>query len=237
MTNSRDLIKFIHSDFLAVMPKLFFKGGIFAFVMIVSIFGYYFGGVLGVSMGIINIGAALPNIAFEAGEGKNGLDRLYAMLCIERKTVVLGRYTFFVLLSLISSIIYFLFATIMQKLFNYDVSTIEITIITFVCFFASTTINILHFPLSFKFGGYKLKRYTSAVPSLLVLFIMLFIRSIDDSSPTPIYRFVNFLEYTNNQNTLFINILLPDLIFITFWLISLILSFLLSLKIYNNKDF
>jgi len=45
MINIRDLIKFIHSDFLAVMPKLFFKGGFVSFVIAVSIFGYYLGGV------------------------------------------------------------------------------------------------------------------------------------------------------------------------------------------------
>ncbi|MCL1936709.1 MAG: ABC-2 transporter permease [Defluviitaleaceae bacterium] len=237
MSNTKKIIRFIKSDFFAISPRVVAVGGIVFMVFLAM--GYNFAGILGASIGVVTTGSRLASLPFSAGD-KNGLDKLYAMLCIERKTIVFGRYIFLIIFSILASITYFLFAVIVRNILNHGVSIVEIVAVTMFASFISMIISIIEFPLFFKFGFKKLMLLNSLIPSVVMLIVIFALRPTNenDISTVPLYSLINFVELLFlNVSSFVTQIIITILLFVLFLTIPFLISLFLSLKIYNKRDF
>ncbi|MCL2030665.1 MAG: ABC-2 transporter permease [Oscillospiraceae bacterium] len=102
----RKLISFVRLDFVTVKPYFTVKNMlIYTLIALFSALGS--GRLSGISIGMM-LGTLFISYPFAAGE-KSNMDALYVTLSLNRKTVVLGRYLFILLLN--ASIILFVLVT------------------------------------------------------------------------------------------------------------------------------
>jgi len=163
---------------------------------------------------------------FAVGE-KNGIDALYAVLSVNRKTVVIGRYLFTIIVDILTAVSAFFISLVISIAMSKTGSIREtITIITAI-FLIFTFIQTIQLSLFFKLGYDKAKLLAyvplAGLPVVIILFSKLF--SGDGK------RLHIIIEWS---------ILHPGIIIaliVIIWGAAALISFALSLKYYRNRDF
>ena len=217
-------LSFVRLDFLTVKSYLKNSLILFAVVALIVILST---GVSTIVVSVVMVFAALlAAYPFAIGE-KNNIDALYPTLSINRRTVVLGRYLFALIVDICSGLFACLFAfaalTVMQKDFNAWESLAAILII----FLVYSGLQSVQLPIFFKLGYMKAK--ILAYLPFFGLFLLVFV-------------FFNFLENSIKQVSVLFewfaaNPIVTVIFVMVVWLGIMLLSYKASLSFYSKRDF
>lgn len=167
-----------------------------------------------------------------AVEEKGDLNKLYLTLPVTRASVVAGRYVLSLIMGLIGLVTGIPLAVVADRFsMSHYYGPIEwfLPVITISCLLFSV-FNLCMFPVLFKLGYSKGKFWGMLVP--IALFTALYVVWVMISSlPGNEYLLFNILEYAG-KNMVFVNggmVVAATLI--------LLLSFVLSTRLYANREF
>ena len=167
-----------------------------------------------------------------AVEEKGDLNGMYLTLPIKRNTIVAGRYIFSIIMFMCGVTMGILLLPLVNLVsnskwylnFQWYLAVISVSYALYSLF------NIFMFPLLFKFGYLKAKVIGFYIP--MILFSMLFsLYLVIMSFPKNAYLATNFLIFAGN------NMLLVCGCLIAIATAILILSYILSVRIYLKRDF
>ena len=225
--------KFVILDFISIKPDLRIWDVLLYIAL--GIVGYLFMGVAGVAVGIAPLAANLAIYPFSAGD--NGLDEFYASMFIDRKTVVVGRHVFGLVLSAISTVILFLIGLLMSIIMDDGTSMLGFAALLVGVFFITTAIDFINLPILFKMGFKKSRTFSTMLPMafVVVLAAVIFIQGID-------YTQV-FTDMINEAGEILVyggieaNMVALVLTAFALWLVMLFGSILLSYAFYRKRNF
>jgi hypothetical protein len=174
-----------------------------------------------IAMALLIIEALFMNTLFFIYE-KNNLNKLYGVLPIRRRQIVLGRYSFTLLFGIIAEFIAIIFTLVVIYTLNMQVNTF--TIITFIYSFLIYLIIVsVHFPFYFKYDYSKIN--TIASLPFTIIFIAVVVTMIRNPK---LYNYI--IQYSiHNQH----------IVWLTVICICLILfgsSCFLSCLFYNKRE-
>lgn len=220
------VLNFIRLDFITVKPYFTLKNLIiFALAPLIFIITTESSAT---SMGWLMIFATLyVSYPFAVGE-KNGIDALYPTLSVGRSTVVTGRYLFALVFDLSTAAAAYTYSfaatTILGQAFKAGeaLTTILVLLVVF------SLIQAIQLPIYFKFG-YARARLWTYLPFLAFPLALFAAKALlgDD----PVNKIAVFIEWIlANQ---FVAVVLGAVI----WLGVILVSFQISLALYNRRDF
>ena len=167
-----------------------------------------------------------------AVEEKSDLNKLYLTLPIKRSSVVGGRYALSICMGLAGLITGIPLAIIADRFTfsHYYGSVLWFLPVVTISYLLFSLFNLCMFPILFKLGYCKGKFWGMFVP--LALFEVLYIAwTIISSLPGNEYLLFNALEYASK------NIFLVNGSIILVSTLILLFSFMLSKKLYSNREF
>lgn len=220
-------LAFIRLDYITIKPYLTKKNLlIFAAVALIMLFSSdSSASAIGILMFYASIYAGYP---FAVGE-KSGIDSLYTVLSIERKTVVSGRYLFTLVLNMCFGLLAYVFSFIASLLLQKEFNSREALMVTIVIFLVYSIIQAIQLPIYFKLG------YTKAKFIAYLPFIGLFLLVMGFSS------LIKNLKLQKQAGNLFAwfsgNPKLSAFFGIASWLIIFGISYSISLAYYKKRDF
>jgi hypothetical protein len=223
------IISFVRLDFITIKPYFTVKN-----ILIYAVLALFLTTVSVNIASAIGVGmmfaTMLMSYPFAIGE-KSNVDALYAILSIDRKTVVLGRYFFVLSINLCAIIFSFLLVSVsllaawMTNSWNGVDEAFLIMILLAAVFFILQAIQL---PFYFKFGNTK-ARFLSVVPFIAIMAIYFAFSSVGSNS-----------GFSNSVTDFFTNTLsgvgiaaLAVLIF----LLLIFASYRLSLSFYSKREF
>ncbi|MDF2700055.1 MAG: hypothetical protein K0Q49_1611 [Haloplasmataceae bacterium] len=164
------------------------------------------------------ITAIMSNMTFDFTE-KSNLSKLYGLIPVKRKHIVLGKYLFVMILGLITFIITFILSSITLYFLNVNIDSTEISFSLFglIAFVFFTAIQI---PLLYKYGATK-ARLVMNIPFIGIVGIVGLLKLIDS---------IKVQNILNNYALFIVSMII---------LLTLILecfSMYLSVKIYKIKE-
>lgn len=215
-----NLYRFIKLDFLTIKPYLTLKN---LFIVIgISVFLTF---VNQSAIGSISMVLVFTTIyisyPFAVGD-QNGIDSLYIILGIEKKTVVMGRYMWALFMNLIGILISIILTLGLSLLFNIAINLLEMTLILSVILMLFTLTQAFQLSMFFKLGYMKAKTM-AYLPMLLMGAIFVGVTVLGRSLST-VFIFIQ-------NHWLFAIILLVIL-----WLGAIYGSYLYSLKQYTRRE-
>ena len=220
-------LAFTRLDYITIKPYLTKKNLlIFAAVALIMLFSSdSSASAIGILMFYASIYAGYP---FAVGE-TSGIDSLYTVLSIERKTVVSGRYLFILVLNICFGLLAYIFSFIGSLLLQKEFNSREALMVTIVVFVVYSIIQAIQLPIYFKLG------YTKAKFIAYLPFIGLFLLFMGFSG------LVKKLELQKQAGNLFAwfsdNPELSAFFGIASWLIIFGISYSVSLAYYKKRDF
>lgn len=206
-------------------------------VCFMSIMGYMVSGLSGMVLGVMPLLLNLSTQPFALG--KDGMDTLYAALDIRRSTVVVGRYIFVLILCIASGGIFF-FAGAVVSIASQDLANLAgFGLLLTIMLVANLLSCYISFPIFFKIGYKKGRMLALLFPFVIMGFIAL----ISMNSDFEVYPDVNFANMSMDDLSGYLlghigglslyAAMLPLLLFIIFSF----LSCMISIKLYNGRDF
>jgi ABC-2 type transport system permease protein len=220
-----NVLRFAKLDYRTVKPYLTIKNmSIFIVVVLIMILS------TGESTAVLTMLMVYGNIfvsyPFAVGE-KNGIDALYSVLSVNRKTVVTGRYLFTILVDISTAILAFSISLVISMTMGKMYSIRETAAILITIFLIFTFIQTIQLPLFFKLGYDKAK---------LLAYLPLV------SFPVVIILFSKFLSGDGMRMPVIIEWAISHpgvmaILIATLWCLAALTSFSLSLKYYRNRDF
>ncbi|WP_213818257.1 ABC-2 transporter permease [Garciella nitratireducens] len=218
------ILSFVRLDFAALKP---YSKSLYMYAMIVIFVGVT-NDSLNVVFAMVMVG--LPMILsypFAISE-KNSLDTLYSTLSLGRRDVVIGRYVFVFVIEMIAIAALLILAVIKSNFSPLDMTIEETFLYLSVLSMMFSIIISFQYPVFFKFGYTKAKLYTY-IPLLLTFLIIGVLPTIMTRLNIKInWQAINQILMKNSMLT----VLLPILIGV----ISLLISCMVSMKIYERKD-
>jgi hypothetical protein len=222
---------FIRLDFGTIRPYLTVKsllifGAIAMFLSAVN-------GSIALSLGIgFMLGTLLTSYPFAIGE-KSNLDALYATLAVNRKTVVLGRYLFVLLLNVGCILFSFVFAAIgvfaANALGIFQGGGVDSLFAVVSLSGVLLLVQMVQLPIFFKLGYTKAK-FMSVLPfALIMAAFAAFTTLAKDASMSA--KISNVLNGLFGNEALFVIIVAATLALIT------LCSFSCSKKFYAKREF
>ena len=173
-------------------------------------------------------GVIFASYPFVIGE-KSALDTLYSTLPVSKKSIVAGRYLFSVLLNLatlvMSCLISFITISILGKEFNLITNVLS----ALVCFVLFTLIVAIQLPIYFKFGYTKAKFLTYIPLMAFPAATLIVSTSVDKNDLMPIVT--GALAWIES------NILLASALIAAFWVVFMLISAILSYRVYRKREF
>lgn len=221
------ILAFTRLDYITIKPYLTKKNLlIFAAVALIMLFSSdSSASAIGILMFYASIYAGYP---FAVGE-TSGIDSLYTVLSIERKTVVSGRYLFILVLNICFGLLAYIFSFIGSLLLQKEFNSREALMVTIVVFLVYSIIQAIQLPIYFKLG------YTKAKFIAYLPFIGLFLLFMGFSG------LVKKLELQKQAGNLFAwfsgNPELSAFFGIASWLVIFGISYSVSLAYYKKRDF
>jgi len=163
-------------------------------------------------------------------DDKNKSDIIINSLPLKRSEIVISKYIsifpFAILGFVYSILIGFIGKAIGLPMFTRPISVFNIVfVLTSVCIFSS-----IFFPVYFKIGNLRMKFFNVI---LLMLIILLPSSAIDYATKNPNNIFFQKISYFISNTSSFTQYSLALIIGLIFFLISL----MISIRIYNNKEF
>ncbi len=165
-----------------------------------------------------------------AYEDKAGSDIMWNSMPIKRRNIVLTKYLSVLFYTIISALVYMVF-TILINLTAIPISVAPITLPGLAAAFISTILmNDVYFPVYFKFG------YMRARVISIILFFVLFIgilsmaQMAQSKQSGTLFKIFNATFGNASGMQIIFAIIVAELIFT-------LISYALSVKFYNNKEF
>ena len=223
------LISFVRLDFLTIKPYFTVRNMLIfaALALFLTTVSVNIVSAIGVGMMYATMFMSYP---FAIGE-KSNMDALYAILSIDRKTVVLGRYFFVLSINLCAIVFSFLLVSVgllaawMTNSWNgFDEAFLIMILLTAVFF----VLQAIQLPFYFKFGNTK-ARFLSVVPFIAIMAVYFAFSSVGRNS-----------GFASSVTGFFSNTLSASGIVALTVLILLLLifaSYRLSLSFYSRREF
>ena len=222
---------FVRLDFMTVKPYFSSKN-----MLVYTSLAVYFAivsGNIGSSIGI-GLMLATMNIGYPFALGeKNNMDALYTTIGADKKTVVMGRYIFSLLLNvgavLFMAVFWYITSAIMNSLGDFEgilADTVGATLALSAVFVFVQSIQI---PMFFKFG-YARARFFTVFP--LLMFSALVTSFIMNAQGNGLPDSVNLLVQDIMNNAWAIGAIL-----ITVLAVVVFISYKLSLAFYMKREF
>jgi len=217
--------RFIILDFLTIKPYVTFKNMI---IFIAASLFIYYGTqtsytIIGTMMGFGSLYVSYP---FAVGE-KNGIDALYLFLGIKRKTVIIGRYLYALIIDISLGLIGILMSVGVSLLFGREYSLIENLIVMGAMLMIFTLIQCFQLPLYFKLG-YTKSKFSAYLPFLVIPALIIILGQFFGNLKNtllPIATWIVAHPY----------IIIGFIIIV--WLCLIMLSVLLSVRYYEKREF
>lgn len=159
---------------------------------------------------------------------KNGLDTLYSTLALKRKTVVIGRYLFVLILEVIFIILAFICSLALSIVTKTEFILSEMLFILSMLSCIFSLVIAIQYPIYFKYGYNKAK-----ILSLVPLFIV-FLAIIQLPTLAKLFNF-NF-SWDTIITIIMKNTFLIYIVPVVLGLILLAFSCSMSCKIYTKRD-
>ena len=221
------IYKFICLEFITIKTTAEIKRLIICFIFATAVF------VAGGTMGIIMLFPFLTMLnTFLFSAGKDGLDCLYASLSVSRKTVVMGRYLFNYISTLAIIIICFIIGTIVMLAMQDEFSVYIFLLMSLVSFFIATLFNAINMPILFKVGFKKTRMLAIIVPTGVIVCVVLIVNllGIDTDREAFVAAADTFGEIAEAN--------IAGVLFgVMIWSLVQIVSYSLSVRFYNKRDF
>ena len=178
--------------------------------------------VFGVSFTMCFIGMITTNNTFYISE-KNAMERLYRILPVSKKDMVLGRYLYTCAVGLAVLLFSLVFHSFVLHAFvNVDLTAEDIIASALTGIVMFTLYTVFCLPAYYKFGAVK-GRFFMLIPVLGYMAILWLISNFD-VMPEPVFR-----EYLNNPIIFYTAVLL-------LCLIAFSISVFVSVRIVKNKE-
>ncbi|MBD5535672.1 MAG: ABC-2 transporter permease [Lachnospiraceae bacterium] len=173
------------------------------------------------------ISFAMCFIAMTAGytfsvSEKSGMDRLYGILPISKKNLVLGRYLYTCSMGLLAFLFSIIIHPIVLKALGETVQPVDICLAAILGILMFTLYTVFQLPGYYKFGSIN-GRIFMYIPVVGFLAILLFVSKLDVTS-NPI-----FAALTGNP-------IISVIILVLVCIIAYLLSIILSIKIVQRKE-
>jgi len=220
-------LSFIRLDFHTVKPYLTTKN-LLIFVAVALIFligNKSTSGATGMLMAYAAIYATYP---FILGE-KNNIDVLYTTLPIRRKTVVLGRYLFALIIDMATGLFTLAFSLVVLSVMQTDFSVVESVAAMLVIFTVFSIMQAIQLPIYFKLGYTKAK-FLAYLP-FVVLPLAVFAAS------NLFADFISIQQLEAAFDWFAAHVLLMALAGVVMWIGIQALSYRISLSFYEKRDF
>lgn len=229
-----NIASFIKLEIESVKPDI--AGKSFILFIALAVVGYIAVGVHGLMMGIFPLATNATTYAFSAGN--NGLDKLYITLAIKRKTVVVGRYLFSLLVSLVSSLAYFAIGSALACLLSHDTSVYGLGFMAIMLFFIISTINAIDMPILFKLGYKRAKMISLMLPMLIILglFLVSQINGVEADEQF-LTEMTDYFGYRLFRGDISFTDVFSMLLTLSAWGLVIFISYLLSLFFYRKREF
>jgi len=220
-------LSFIRLDFITVKPYLTVKNlCIFVGVaLIMLIFNYSASGAIGLIMACAALYASYP---FAIGE-KSNIDVLYTTLSINRNTVVLGRYLFALSLDILAGLSTFILSFVVLTIMQKDFVVIEVLSAIPILFLVFSVIQSVQLPIYFKLNYTKAK-FIAYIP-FVVLPLAIMTGSNFFNNAFSLDKIVGLFEWFT------VNPLTTALVVGAIWLGIMLLSYKVSVSLYQKRDF
>ena len=223
------LISFVRLDLLTIKPYFTLKNLLIfaAITFFLTVVSVNIASAIGIGMMFATMFMSYP---FAVGE-KSNMDALYAILSIDRKTVVLGRYVFALFLNICAIVLSFIFAlaglfTARAAKFQNRPDEVFWMVLLFAMLFA--VIEVIQLPFFFKFG-YNKARFLSVIPFIAIMAGYFTLISMEGNSELSGYVTGFF------TNTLGAGGMIASAILVL--LLLIFASYRLSLSFYNRREF
>jgi hypothetical protein len=221
---------FVRLDFMT-MKSYFSVTNLLIYAAVTLFLTIMFGNAAsGVGVGIM-VAALSVSYPFAIGE-KSNLDALYTTLSVKRKTVVVGRYLFALLLNICAVLFAFvlaflgLFVAEMTGMIEPKENMVWILAALAAMFVVTQTIQL---PLFFKFG-YTKARFFSIVPFAAVWALSFALAALAKSAGSPGTLPEVFTQLANNS----VLLVLLSLVILALLVFA---SYRLSLSFYRKREF
>jgi len=223
---------FIQLDFITVKPYFTIKN--ISIYAVIALFLAVFSGNASSSIGFgMMIGTLFMSYPFAIGE-KSNLDELYAVLSVNRKTVVLGRYLFTLLINCCTFVIFYLLAAaglFITGLIGYETETGGILLTAAIIAPLAVLIEAVQLPVFFKLG-YSKAKFFSLVPFAVIAAGFLAVTALGRSGEADGDFFGNIDNFLASVN---IGILMAAAVLIMF--LFMFCSYKLSFLFYKKREF
>lgn len=218
---------FARLDYFTIKPYLTLKNMlIFIVIALIMIFS---SGEGASAIGILMVyGAIFASYPFAVGE-KNGIDGLYTILSIKRKTVVKGRYIFSFLISLCTALLACFFSVTILLLLNKEAPIVDIFMTALILLFVFTLIQAIQLPIFFKLG-YERARLIAYLPFIGLTVAVLVVANMMENVAFEKTAYA-FIKWAWGKPTITV------LIIVVLWIMAIAISYKLSLKFYRRRDF
>jgi len=230
------IFRFLRLELLAVKPDLRLRN-----IIVVTVFmvvGYIVLGPSGIIMGLLPFTTSISTYAFSAGN--DGLDELYVSLSISRRQIVFGRYAFILLVNICGVLVLLFIGLASSIVMGDETSFAGLSLLAIGFFLLCTFSDFLSAPILFKLGFKKARMFSSLLPMAL-FFAVLIIGHFMSGDITLDQEMVTTLLNDFGYELLNINTLIENigsmLLMLASWFAVLVVSFLLSLKFYQTRDF
>lgn len=222
----KNIKKFILLDFITIKPYITLKN--LLILLLISAMMTYFNRQISGAIAIVSMFSTIYiSYPFAVGN-QNGIDTLYHILGLSRDEIVIGRYSWTFIINGIGVLFAFCLSLLYSYIFNFDVQILELIIMIAVIFIALTLVQAFQLPIYFKHGYMKAKSlaYLPLLAISLIFAISTFVyNSLPKTSINSLFLFINN------------NLMMLGIISIFAWLISIVISYKLSMKFYNKREF
>ena len=220
-------LRFVRLDFITIKAHLTIRNlimfAVVAIFMATTSEGSY------ASIGFIMMFASIyGSYPFAIGE-KNNMDTLYITLSIGPGIVVLGRYLYVLATSVCAGAFAFAFAFLTSVVLQKSFFAIETLIATAIVIFAFSVIQAFQLPIFFRLG-YAKARFFAYLPLIGLPFALVLVNGILGNSISFEWAAGMFAWFSENP-------LVFALLCLGAWLGVAVVSYRLSLRFYNNRDF
>lgn len=159
---------------------------------------------------------------------KNHLDILYGTLSLSKKSIVIGRYLFVLLLTIVCAILSIVCSLILSSIIKEEIVISQLLLIVCSMFTVLSLVISLQYPIYFKYGYTKAKMI-AMIPLFTVFAIIIMVPSIAKLAGWNLSLTNLFDNLTSNAHLLCIGLIFIGLMF-------LLISYFISYKLYNKKD-
>jgi hypothetical protein len=153
-------MKFVKLDLMTIKPFLVNKSGFVMLILFLFLTTF--------SAGAGSLFAYMIFMyPFALGE-KNNLNALYVTLGVPRKTVVLGRFAFVLLLNAAGGVISVIFSYLISIIRGREFAVAEVFLLSAVLFFVFLLLECFQMPFFFKLP-YSKSKFISVVPLIIIM--------------------------------------------------------------------